>query len=141
MQCYQRKTIRASKIFKSFPKKTIIQKQTLSMLRNCTECNVISAQSIINLSPMADFFIEVRHFTPRCISDERSLMCIKGSDNYNYHVFIPVKYYWGHRMQLILFVLQKKCIIIPTSFIGLVHVLLLHDIYYAQITFICSTYG
>lgn len=108
MQCYQRKTIRASKIFKSFPKKTIIQKQTLSMLGNCTECNVISAQSIINLSPMSDFFIEVRHFTPRCISDERSLMCIKGSDNYNYHVFIPVKYYWGHRMQLILFVLQKN---------------------------------
>lgn len=112
MQCYQRKTIRASKIFKSFPKKdnyseTNQNHGTLSMLGNCTECNVISAQSIINLSPMSDFFIEVRHFTPRCISDERSLMCIKGSDNYNYHVFISVKYYWGHRMQLILFVLQK----------------------------------
>lgn len=41
-------------------------------------------------------------------------------------------------MQLILFVLQKMYI--PASLIGLVHVLLLQDIYYAQITFLCSTY-
>lgn len=88
---------------------------------------------------MSDFLIEVRHFTPRCISDERSLICIKGSDNYNYHVFMPVSSTGGHRMQLILFVLQKMYI--PASLIGLVHVLLLQDIYYAQITFLCSTYG
>lgn len=114
MQCYQRKTIRASKIFKSFPKKdnysqTNQNHGTLSMLGNCTECNVISAQSIINLSPMSDFFIEVRHFTPRCISDERSLICIKGSDNYNYHVFMPVSSTGGIACSLYC-LFYKKCI-------------------------------